>query len=60
MSLLGAIRAENELAAAYNGYGTLLRALGRHAEGGRYLAQAEEIFGRLGTRRAWAERATGD
>ncbi len=43
------VKAENELALAYAGLGRLHKQQGRKAEARKYLAQALEIFERLGT-----------
>jgi tetratricopeptide (TPR) repeat protein len=49
IGLLSPIRAENELALAYAGYGRLHRQRGDDAAANRFLALAREIFERLGT-----------
>ncbi len=49
IALLRAIRARNELALAYAGYGRLHRRQGRIEEARDYLTRALEIFERLGT-----------
>jgi tetratricopeptide (TPR) repeat protein len=43
------IRAENELALAYTGYGRLHKKEGNISEARQYLTKALEIFDRLGT-----------
>ena len=50
ISMLRDIKAENELALAYAGYGRLHRRQGRIEESRDYLTRALEIFERLGTR----------
>jgi tetratricopeptide (TPR) repeat protein len=47
--VLLAIKAENELALAYAGYGRLHRQQGNITQAREYLTQALEIFERLGT-----------
>ena len=49
ISIFRETKAENELALAYAGYGRLHRQLGNAADARGYLAQALEIFERLGT-----------
>jgi len=49
IAVLGEIKAENELAMAYAGYGRLQMQQSRFAQGREYLTKALEIFERLGT-----------
>ena len=49
ITLLREIKAENELALAYGGYGRLQKQLGNNAEAREYLTKAQEILDRLGT-----------
>ena len=49
IAILEGIKAENELALAYKGYGRLLKQKHQIAEARGYLAMALEIFERLGT-----------
>jgi tetratricopeptide (TPR) repeat protein len=49
MAVLQEIKAENELALAYAGYGRLHKKQGQVAQAREYLAKALEIFERLGT-----------
>jgi class 3 adenylate cyclase/tetratricopeptide (TPR) repeat protein len=49
IAVLRAIKAENELALAYAGYGRLHRQQGNITQAREYLTQALEIFERLGT-----------
>ena len=49
IAILGKIKAENELALAYAGYGRLHMQQGRIAQAREYLTKALEIFERLGT-----------
>jgi len=47
--VLREIRAENELALAYEGYGRLQKQQGHIVQARKYLMEALEIFKRLGT-----------
>ena len=47
--MLGEIKAENELALAYAGYGRLQMQQGQFAQAREYLTKALEVFDRLGT-----------
>ena len=49
IAILREIKAENELALAYAGYGRLLKEQGEIARAREYLTKAREIFERLGT-----------
>jgi tetratricopeptide (TPR) repeat protein len=49
MAVCQEIKAENELALAYAGYGRFLRHLGRTSEAREYLTRSLEILDRLGT-----------
>jgi class 3 adenylate cyclase/tetratricopeptide (TPR) repeat protein/ribosomal protein L40E len=49
IAVLQEIKAENELALAYAGYGRLHKQQGKTAQAREYLTKALEIFGRLGT-----------
>jgi tetratricopeptide (TPR) repeat protein len=49
ITLLREIKAENELALAYGGYGRLCKQLGNSAKAREYLNKALEILDRLGT-----------
>lgn len=49
ISILRDIKADNELACAYTGYGRLLKARGRVSEARDYFTRALEIFEHLGT-----------
>ncbi|NIS62889.1 MAG: tetratricopeptide repeat protein [Proteobacteria bacterium] len=49
IAMLGEIKAENELAMAYAGYGRLHRQQGEIGQAREYLTKALEIFERLGT-----------
>jgi tetratricopeptide (TPR) repeat protein len=49
MAVLQEIKAENELALAYAGYGRLHKQKGQIAQARKYLTKALEIFERLGT-----------
>jgi tetratricopeptide (TPR) repeat protein len=49
ISILHDIKAENELACAYAGYGRFHKQQGREAEARHYFTRAVEIFDRLGT-----------
>ena len=49
IAILEEIKAENELALAYKGYGRLLKQKHQIVEARSYLAKALEIFERLGT-----------
>jgi tetratricopeptide (TPR) repeat protein len=51
MAVLQAIKAENELALAYAGYGRLHKQQGNMAQAREYLTKALQIFERLGTLR---------
>ncbi len=48
MAVSKEIKAENELALAYAGYGRFLRHAGRISEAREYLTRAPEILDRLG------------
>jgi tetratricopeptide (TPR) repeat protein len=47
--VLGEIKAENELALAYAGYGRIKMQQGQFAQAQEYLTKALEVFERLGT-----------
>ncbi len=49
MAVLQEIKAENELAMAYAGYGRLHKQQGQIGQAREYLTKALEIFERLGT-----------
>jgi tetratricopeptide (TPR) repeat protein len=49
IAVLREIKAENELALAYKGYGRLHKRQGKTAQAREYLTKALEIFERLGT-----------
>jgi tetratricopeptide (TPR) repeat protein len=49
IGMLQEIKAENELALAYAGYGRLHRQQGQFAQAREYLTKALEVFERLGT-----------
>jgi tetratricopeptide (TPR) repeat protein len=49
ISIFRGIKAENELAVAYAGYGRLHKQQGRTAEAREYFTRALELFERLGT-----------
>ena len=51
IAMLREIKAENELALAYAGYGRLHKEQGQIAQAREYLTKALEIFERLGTLR---------